>query len=170
VTIAIDLFIVWYLLVIVFGDRSPRHPVRRLLRPFDALVDGLGLRQHWAMFAPDPTSRSIRLHALIRLASGAAIRWDPPRFDRSPMRALRGFRRRLFELMIAMPGGAIARRSLAAYLVRTYGRGETPVEVVFVRTESAVPAPWDFSLAPSVERVVARIPIATADDSDAHHR
>jgi hypothetical protein len=169
-TIAINLFIVWYLLVIVFGDRPPGSPIRRLLRPFDAVVDGLGLRQQWAMFAPDPTSRSVRLHVLLRLASGAAIRWDPPRFDASSLVALRGFRRRLFELMIATPGGAMARRSLAGYLLRTYGGSETPVEVVFLRTDSGVPEPWDCSLAPSVEQVVERIPVESADDLDARTR
>jgi hypothetical protein len=170
VTIATDLFIVWYLLIIVLGERPPGNPVRRLLRPFDAIVDGLGLRQHWAMFAPDPTSKSVRLHALIRLASGAAIRWDPPRFDGSRLRSFRGFRRRLFELMVATPGGAVARRSLAGYLLRTYGGIEPAVEVVLLRTDSGVPEPWDYSLAPAAEHVVERIPIEPADDLDAHTR
>ncbi len=169
-TLAIDLFIVWYLLVIVLGDRSPGNPIRRLLRPFDAVVDGLGLRQHWAMFAPDPSSQSTRLHVLIRLASGGAIRWDPPRFDGSRLRAFRGFRRRLFELMIASPGGAIARRSVAGYLVRTYGGAEPPVEVVFFSTDAEVPASWDDSPAPDVEHVVESITFEPPDRFDARTR
>jgi hypothetical protein len=131
-TVAIDLFIVAYLAFIA-------------------------LRQEWAMFAPDPTAQSTHLHVMIRLASGDAIRWDPPRF-RSRWAAMRGFRRRLYELMLALPDSAAARRSLADYLVATYTSSDPAVDVVFVCTEMPAPAAWDFRPGEPVEFVIDTIP------------
>jgi hypothetical protein len=163
VTLAIDLFILWFLVVIVAGNQPVGSLARRLLRPCDWVIDGIGLRQHWALFAPNPSAVSTRLYALIRLSSGGVIRWDPPRFDDSARAAWWGFRRHLFELMIATVGGSVARRSLASYLVQTYGRaGDAAVEVIFMRVETPVPAVSGGPCGPVVERMVEAVPVEPA--------
>src|SRR5262245_58799795 len=162
-TVLTDAFIAAYLLVALFADRPVPRAIGWLRRPIDFIVDGLWLRQHWSLFAPDPATRSLRLHAIIRLASGGCIRWDPPRYTGSNVAAFRGFRRRLFEIMIATPGGAAGRRSLAAYLTRTYARPSIVTAVVFVRTESPAPAPWHFTGCDETETVLAVVDVESMD-------
>jgi hypothetical protein len=114
-------------------------PRLRVLAPLDAVLEGLGLEQYWSMFAPDVSAWSVRCYAVIRLSSGGALRWDPPRVDATRVTAWVGFRRRLFELMIATVGGEIACRSFAVYLADTYRRdGDPPIEVVIVRVTTTI--------------------------------
>lgn len=168
--IAINLFILCWLAVIVFGTWVPESSDGGTPHPIGLIIDGLGLRQYWAMFAPDPTARSVRLHVLIHLSSGAAIRWDPPRFRASRPAAFRGFRRRLFELMLADPDGRVARHSLATFLVRTYCSLDAPVAVTFVGTAVSVPTPWDDMPGESGEWVIETIPVEATDDFAARAR
>jgi hypothetical protein len=137
VTVAIDLFIAWYLLVVTVAQSAPG---RRLFAPFDVVIDGLGLRQHWAMFAPDPAGASTRLYVVIQLRSGQQLRWDRDQRLTGSWEGFIGFRRRLFTIMLATVGGSAARRSFAGYLVRTYGvPGDPPATVTFMRTRLPVP-------------------------------
>ena len=159
-SLAIDFFIAGYLVVILLGHRPAPAILRPLLAPVNRLVDGLGLRQYWAMFAPDPSRISINLEARIALASGAAIRWVPP--------AREGFRRRLFLLMLATVGGTAARRSMAGYLARTYTpEGDRAVSVSFIRHERPVEAPWHGTAPAAGTRVVERIELTAVEGSDA---
>lgn len=140
-TYAVDLFIVGYLAFIA-------------------------LRQQWAMFAPEPTAQSTRLHVVIRLASGDAIRWDPPRFTASRCAAMRGFRRRLYELMLTAPEASAARQLLAARLVRTYTSSDLAIDAVFVCTRTTVAVPWSPEPPPPVEEIVEIVSV-TADHASA---
>jgi hypothetical protein len=159
-SLAADLFIAGYLVVILAGHRRAPALVRPLLRPLNRVVDGLGLRQYWAMFAPDPARLSLSLEARIDLATGAAIRWVPP--------ARQGFRRRLFLLMLATVGGTAARRSMAEYLARTYTPGgDRAVGVSFIRHERPVEAPWYGTAGGPNTRQVERIDLTAARERDA---
>jgi hypothetical protein len=60
-------------------------------------------------------------------------------------------------------GGSVARRSLASYLVQTYGRaGDAAVEVIFMRVETPVPAVSGGPCGPVVERMVEAVPVEPA--------
>jgi hypothetical protein len=162
VNLAIDVFIAWYLLVILCADRPSGSVWRRVLGPFDRPIDAIGLRQHWSLFAPDPATASTRLHVIIHLATGEGLRWEPPRMDGSRWQAWVHFRRRLFEIMLATVGGTVARRAFAGYLMRTYLRpGDAAVALTFVRQAQRV-ADGDAPAPPATDVVVETIRLETA--------
>jgi len=160
-TLAIDVFIVCYLLVIAFGHAPAGRLPGQLFVPFRVIIDAIGLRQFWAMFAPDPAAASTSLFVLIHLRSGRAIRWE-----REPHGS---FRRRLFVLMLATVGGSLARHSFAGYLIRTYcGADDPPVSVTFMRTLTPV-APWPGATSPH-DQLVECVQVADLDDLAGHSR
>lgn len=53
----------------------PHDAVRPLVAP---VVQGLGLEQDWALFAPDPRAFSVGLSAAITFSDGHVEHWEPP--------------------------------------------------------------------------------------------
>lgn len=162
-TIAVDLFIAWYLIVILFAHAAPGTLSRRVLAPFDRLIDAIGLRQYWAMFAPDPASASTHLYVLMRRQSGATLRWERDAVPAGSLSAIRNFRRRLFVLMLATVGGSSARQSFAQYLNRAYGTPSDPFSSVdFMRVVTPVPWPPDEAAA-AYEELIETVDVLSVD-------
>lgn len=56
-------------------DSQLKASVRPLAEPAE---EALGLRQNWALFAPNPARRQSRLVAQVEFVDGRTGRWDPP--------------------------------------------------------------------------------------------
>ena len=58
----------------------PDSPTQDRLSPIaEPLVDGLGVRQGWAVFSPNPTSISVLLEARLTYDDGTTSTWRVPR-------------------------------------------------------------------------------------------
>jgi hypothetical protein len=59
-------------------DSRLRTEAMRVAGPY---LEGTGLSQDWAVFAPDPRRASIELQARVKYANGHMAIWTPPRGD-----------------------------------------------------------------------------------------
>jgi len=133
-TAAIDLFVLAYLLVAVFWQLPGWRLWRVILDPLAPLIHWLGFEQYWGMFAPDPPTSDRDLVVILKLPSGAALVWEPPRLHTlSRWDAFLEFRYRSYEHDILYDEDSPAcRAALAEYLLRKYDfDDQRPLAVAF---------------------------------------
>jgi len=137
-----DLFVLTYVLLALFGD-VPGRALRRVLDPVARFVEWLGFEQHWGMFAPDPPTCDRDLQAILELAPGGALVWEPPRLhELSRWRAFRDFRYRSYEHAVLYDEPSPAGAGLAGYLLRKY-EVDQPKSVVLAWVDREIPFPGD---------------------------
>ena len=151
----IDLFVLSYLLGAVPWPSARGGLTRLLLDPVVALARFFGFEQHWGMFAPDPATSDRDLQVILRLPSGGALLWEPPRLHGlSRWRAFLWFRYRSYEHAILYDeGGPACRAALAEYLLRKYDFGDTrPRAVTFSYVDREIPPPGSSDPSPPPTR------------------
>ena len=151
----VDLFVLSYLLGAVPWPSARGGLTRLLLDPVVALARFFGFEQHWGMFAPDPATSDRDLQVILRLPSGAALLWEPPRLHAlSRWRAFLWFRYRSYEHAILYDeGGPACRAALAEYLLRKYDFGDTrPRAVSFSYVDREIPPPGSSDPSPPPTR------------------
>jgi hypothetical protein len=140
----INAFIVFYLLTAWCWGLPAGTFCRSLIGPLSPLIRWLGLNQSWGMFAPDPCAVERDLQVIIKLQSGGALVWEPPRMATlSRAQAFLKFRHREYVTALLTEWGAPCRSALAKYLLRKYDfRDARPIEIVFARTAKPIGPPW----------------------------
>lgn len=125
----------------VLGWNLPAgRPHDRAVRALGPVTQGLGLEQDWALFAPDPRSFGVGVHATLTYADGRTRRWDPPHNGLllSPYRTYRW--QKYVERLRADDYSSLWDPT-ARWLARRYGPGV--VRVVLTRTFRDVAVPGD---------------------------
>jgi hypothetical protein len=143
VTTVIDVFIVAYLFVAWFWRHPSETFGRVVTAPIAPLVRWGGFGQNWSMFTPDPAVSGCDLQVVIKLRSGAALVWEPPRLDAlTPWGAFRRFRYRGYANAMMSTWAGDCQPTLADYLMRKYDFSEDPpVEIVFTWVDRPIAPP-----------------------------
>lgn len=164
--ILIDAFIVVYLFL-AWAWRQPHGTLgHAATEPIARFVQWIGLAQDWSMFTPDPPFTGADLQVIVKLESGAAILWEPPRMEALSRRgAFRFFRYRAYANAMMSSWAIAGQPTLADYLVRKYeSNGDRPVEVVYTWIERPIAPPGE-TVAPPPARSIfltVRVPEATS--------
>ncbi len=124
---AANVFIAFYLFVVVAWTSPQGSPLRRLVRPFVKFVRWSGLWHSWEMFAPDPLSATRYLLAEITLRDGDTLLWHAPSVDDQPAwRAFRQMRHTKYQSTVFRKDHAFLRGPLVHYLLRKYDFADNP--------------------------------------------
>ena len=127
----IAVFVALIVLCVVGWNLPAGRPHNRAVRALGPVTQGLGLEQDWALFAPDPRSFGVSVHATLTYSDGHTRRWDPPHNGLlvSPYRTYRW--QKYVERLRADDYSGLWDPT-ARWLAREYGPGV--VKVVLTRT------------------------------------
>ena len=129
------------LVLAVLGWNLPAgRPHDRAVRALGPLTQGLGLEQDWALFAPDPRSFGVAVHATLTYQDGHTRRWDPPH-NGLLVTPYRNYRWQKYVERLRADDYSTLWDPTARWLARTYGPGV--VKVVLTRYFRDVADPGD---------------------------
>jgi hypothetical protein len=110
----------------------PAGRAREATRPLSGtVVQGLGLEQDWALFAPNPRGYSVGVYATITHADGRVQTWVPPH-NGLLLTPYRTYRWQKYIERVRADDYAALWEPTARWLARKYGPGV--VKVVLTRT------------------------------------
>jgi hypothetical protein len=142
-TTIINLAIVFYLFFAWSWDLSADCIARKLIAPFKRIILFSGLWHTWKLFAPQPISVNLKLHAVIHMAGGDSVLW-------SPMDEARGLGSRRFSIVrerkwqrnLLTGKNRSLKISLCQYLTSCYkGLGQQPTQIVLIKSCRRIPPP-----------------------------
>jgi hypothetical protein len=127
-----DVFIVFLLFWMTFWDSHPINPIKKFwipkLQPFFVW---LGLHANWAMFSPDPPSRTIWPKVKMTMKNGDVVDWEPAPIE--TMRLIDKIRLKKFHKFyheVARPGLEYqTKRDFVEYLLRRQFHTEPCIKV-----------------------------------------
>ena len=123
----------------IVGWNVPPGPTRnRAHRVVGAPVQAVGLEQDWALFAPDPRSFGVGVHATLTYADGHTRRWEPPH-NGHVIAPYRTYRWQKYVERLRADDYAGLWDPTARWLAKEYGPGV--MKVVLTRTFRDVAVP-----------------------------
>ncbi|MDX6217850.1 MAG: hypothetical protein QOG99_3434 [Frankiales bacterium] len=125
------------------------RPHDRAVGTFGPVTQGLGLEQDWALFAPDPRSFGVGVHATLTYRDGHTRRWDPPH-NGVFVAPYRTYRWQKYVERLRADDYSGLWDPTARWLAREYGPGVT--KVVLTRTFRDVATPGDSKPRPQAGR------------------
>lgn len=136
-------FAVLVFLVILLAENLPASYAKEQLAPVLPVTNAVGLRQEWAVFAPNPSRVEVNTFARVSLADGTERLWFPPGgdgwFESNTAARWQKWSDRI--RLDANSGDWPANASLIADDMKS--EGVDPVTVELVREWSTVPLPGD---------------------------
>ena len=141
-TKSISAFVIAYI-VIATVYLSPPSPWRDIaLQPLQPVIDYVGLRQDYCLFAPDPLKENVDLSAEVTLANGEKEIWTFPRMDKL------GFLERIVKERYRKFGDEHLLEKtylwpdFCRYLAATYaGKGKRCVSITLIKHWAEIPPP-----------------------------
>lgn len=131
-SIAVNVFIVFLLLVFFLWDLPQDAFARRLLRPFSTPIAYVGLDHEWAMFAPSPPRYNYVPEFELHYADGTHDAFHLDIFGRPDAPGPLSTRHVKFCGALLLPSDSAVKPAFCRYLVREHGRvvaaGETAHE------------------------------------------
>ncbi|MFN2537861.1 MAG: hypothetical protein ABR549_06865 [Mycobacteriales bacterium] len=136
-------------LAVVAWNLPAGRPHDRAVRALGPVAQGLGLEQDWALFAPEPRSFGVAVHATLTYGDGHTRRWDPPH-NGIVITPYRNYRWQKYVERLRADDYAGLWDPTARWLARTYG--PDVVKVVLTRTFRDVAVPGDGKPRPAAGR------------------
>ena len=127
----IGAFVAFVVLCVVGWNLPAGRPHDRAVRYLGPSTQALGLEQDWALFAPDPRSFGVAVHATLTYRDGHRRRWDPPH-NGLLVAPYRTYRWQKYVERLRADDYAGLWEPTARWLARDYGPGV--VRVVLTRT------------------------------------
>ena len=124
-------FMLLVVLAVLGWNLPAGRPHNRAVRALGGVTQGLGLEQDWALFAPDPRSFGVSVHATLTYRDGRTRRWDPPH-NGLLVASYRTYRWQKYVERLRADDYANLWEPTAYWLAREYGPGV--VKVVLTRT------------------------------------
>jgi len=126
------------LLCVVFWNLPAGRP-REATRPLSGtVVQGLGLEQDWALFAPNPRAYTVGVYATITHDDGRVERWVPPH-NGLFLAPYRTYRWQKYVERVRGDDYAGLWEPTARWLARKFGPGVTKVVLTRTFQEAKVP-------------------------------
>jgi hypothetical protein len=135
---AIGLFMAVVVVAVLGWNLPAGRPHDRAQRALGPVVQGLGLEQDWALFAPNPRAFGVGVYATLTYRDGHTTRWEPPH-NGLLLAPYRTYRWQKYVERLRADDYSNLWQPTAAWLARDKGPGVTKVVLTRLFRDATVP-------------------------------